>query len=199
MIDYILNNPATVAAVMSAVATIMAVVATVMGPRSAAKLAERMRQNSQQENERRQMKLVVFTTLMQERANIASVDSVKMLNSIDIVFSDCRTVREAWAELFSILNTEDGPHPQLRGDKLRALLREMANDLGLSDDLRVDDIGRIYFPNVLAVEEELRLLEQQRALLQFRGEAQPAQVSAIDAQNLKKFPPKPLIKQDDTQ
>lgn len=190
MIEYISNNPSTVAAFLSLFTAILAAYATWQGPRSAAKLAEEIRQNTERQSERRRMKLQVFATLMQERATIASIDSVRMLNSIDFVFFDCPKVREAWAELYSIFHTSETPHPQLREEKLRILLKEMGTDIGLSDNLRADDIARIYYPNVLAKEEELRLARQEQALLQLRSNGSDG---SVDQKLLEKFPPKPNV------
>lgn len=192
MIEWIRENPATVAAFLSALAALASVFATWQGPRSAATLSEKIRRNTERESERRRMKLQVFSTLMQERATIASLDSVRMLNSIDFVFSESPKVREAWADLFAIFHTSDAPHPQLREEKLRVLLKEMGADIGLSDTLKVDDIARIYYPNALAQEEELQMLRRQQALLQMRSQGQqqvPSQ--SLDERLLAKFPPKP--------
>lgn len=194
MIEWIQENPATIAAFLSAVAALLSVVATWQGPRSAAKLSEQIRNGTERENERRRMKLQVFSTLMQERATIASLDSVRMLNSIDFVFSESPKVREAWADLFAIFHTSDVPHPQLREEKLRVLLKEMGADIGLSDTLKVDDIARIYYPNALAQEEELQMHRRQQALLQMRSQGQPQVPSqGIDELLLAKFPPKPRL------
>jgi len=196
VIDYFIANPATLAALLSAVAAIAAVVAAIHGPRSAAALAERMRKDTERENERRRMKLHVFSVLMQERVTIASADAVRMLNSIDFVFSDAPKVREAWADLFEIFSTSENPHPQLREEKLRLLLKEMAADIGLSDTLKVDDIGRIYHPNALAQEHELQMLQRQHALMQMRSYGRGHQQQQLPPPQVNiglvdKFPPKP--------
>lgn len=194
MIQYLLENPATTAAFLSFIATCLAAFATWQGPRSAATLAEKIRNDTERENERRRMKLQVFSTLMQERATIASIDSVRMLNSIDFVFASSPKVREAWADLFAIFHTSEAPHPQLREEKLRVLLKEMGADIGLSDTLKVDDIARIYYPNALAQEEELQMFRRQQALLQMRSGGQPQQqlpAPAFDERVLAKFPPRP--------
>ncbi|OCJ63478.1 hypothetical protein A6U97_13415 [Agrobacterium tumefaciens] len=192
MIEWIAENPATIAAFLSALAALLSVVATWQGPRSAAKLSEQIRTDTERESERRRMKLQVFSTLMQERATIASLDSVRMLNSIDFVFSESPRVREAWADLFAIFHTADTPHPQLREEKLRVLLKEMGADIGLSETLKVDDIARIYYPNALAQEEELQMLRRQQALLQIRSQGQQQVASqGIDERLVAKFPPKP--------
>lgn len=191
MIEYIINNPAGIAAFLSFLATALAAIATWQGPRSAALLAERIRHEKDRENERRRMKMHVFSTLMQERATIASIDSVRMLNSIDFVFNDSPKVREAWAELFVIFQTDGPIHPQLREEKLRSLLREMTADLGMSGMIRVDDLGRIYYPNGLAREEELRLLQQERALRAIRSQQDETATSSVDHKLMQKFPPVP--------
>lgn len=193
MTQYLLANPATAAALLSAIAALASVLATWLGPRSAAKLAERLREKVERENEGRRMKLQVFSVLMQERATIAAVDSVRMLNSIDLVFSDAASVREAWASLFTILSTSSNPHIQLREEKLRQLLSAMAGDLGLAMTIKVDDIGRIYYPNALAQQEELEMLQRERALRSIRsqGEAQQQILPATASILPSKFPPKP--------
>lgn len=191
MISYALENPGVVAAFLSCIATMFAAFATWRGPMSAAKLAERIRHQKEKENEVRRMKMHIFSTLMQERATIASIDSVRMLNSIDFVFNDVPSVREAWAELFVIFQADGVPHPQLREEKLRSLLRSMAADLGMSGSLKVDDLGRIYYPNALAREEELRRMQQERALLSMRSQQDANDKPMVDYALLTKFPPPP--------
>ena len=192
MWEAIVNNPATVAAVASAIATIFAAITAWLGPRSAAELAERLRRDSEARIEHRRMKMWVFTALMQERAAINSSDAVKALNLIDVVYKDCNSVREAWAELLIALNPEKGVF-QLREEKLRMLLREMAAELQLADRLRSDDFGRVYYPNSLAEEEQWRTLERQAALQRLvpqpvvSAASSPAAPQTVAIQ----FPPKP--------
>lgn len=122
---------------------------------------------------------------MQERALVASEDSVRALNLIDIVFRDSMQVREAWAELYNAFaNGEVTEHE--RQARLRALLREIAIDLGIQDTLRIDDFGRIYFPNALAEAEKVRQLETKAALERL---TKPA--SAQKSSGFSPFPPKP--------
>lgn len=189
MIVYLLDNPATLAAFLSFIATLLAAIATWRGPRSAALLAEKIRHEKEASAEIRRMRMHVFSTLMQERATIASVDSVRMLNSIDFVFNDVQTVREAWAELYILFQTDGPPHPQLKEEKLRTLLKTMASSLGMSGNLKVNDLGRIYYPNALAIEDEIRRLKQEQALSSMRP--QPAEQSVFGQDMLNKFPPMP--------
>lgn len=190
MLNYLVDNPITIATLLSAIAAIFSAIATWQGPRSAAKLAERIRKDTEREVERRRMKLQVFSTLMQERATITSIQSVQMLNSIDFVFSDSSTVREAWADLYAQFGAPGGPHPQLQEEKLRVLLKMMGSDIGLSDTLKVDDIARIYYPNALAQQQELDMLQRDHALRSFRSQWSARQ-QEVEAPISDKFPPKP--------
>lgn len=181
-------NPSTLAALSSAIATALAAFAAWKGPASAARIAENLRRTSEKTNENRRMKLLVFSTIMQERATIHSLDCVRMLNSIDFVFNDTPDVRESWAELYNVLNSAGSIHPQLREDKLRSLLKAMAEACGLSGQLRSDDFGRIYYPNSIARREELEALQTEE---QLRGLQERAGVQGPAADFSARFPPAP--------
>ena len=129
----------------------------------------------------------VFATLMQERASIASKQSVQALNILDVVFADSPRVREAWADLFNLFETAAGTgiHHQLQTDKLSTLLREMAADLGLSKKLAKPDFARTYFPDALAKQAEVAFLQTKIELRRLRE-----QVGTAD-EILTRFPPKP--------
>jgi Family of unknown function (DUF6680) len=184
------SKPETIAAFMSFGAALAAAIATWQAPRSAARISEEMRLLQDKQNEQRRMRLHVFVTLMQERATIASLDSVRVLNVIDFVYADCPKVREAWADLFQLFGSggDQGIHPQLQQEKLRTLLKTMADELGLSHTLGVDDLSRIYYPNIIAKQQELTMLQQELNLRQLRATIGPG-ASSDDIQ--KRFPPKP--------
>ena len=67
-------------------------------PRNVAELAAELDLRNRENDRRSQVKLILFGTLMQERANIASREGVRALNLIDVAFFDDRGVRDAWAE-----------------------------------------------------------------------------------------------------
>lgn len=182
------DKPEAFAAFMSFFAAVASAFATWKAPHSAAALAEELRSKTERSSEARRLKLHVFVTLLQERETISSLESVRMLNVIDFVYADCPAVREAWAELFSLFNSKE-VHPQLRDDKMRKLLKEMAFELGLSDSLKADDFGRIYFPNMLAKEEEIKLLRQDAQLKELYAKTGAVE-GAVEFQ--KKFPPAPV-------
>lgn len=183
-----INVIALAAAIFSAIATAFAACATLIAPKAAAQFAETLRRDAERHNERHRLKLQVFSTLMQERAQIASDQGVRALNLIDVVFNDAREVREAWAELFLAFYMK--PLVQhVIDERLRKLLGEMAKDIGLDDQLRTDDLGRVYFPVVQAQEQFIKDMERQR-LLSILQE-QPAAGAGAAALPTSPWPPKP--------
>ena len=134
-------------AIFSAIATALAAFATWRAPMSAAKLAEALRRDAERDSERRRQKLNVFSTLMEERAQIHSDNGVRALNLVDIVFSDSREVRDAWAELYAAFSFKPLV-PHVINERLIRLLGAIAKDIGLAGDLRTDDLNRVYRPIV---------------------------------------------------
>lgn len=174
---------------LSAVAAIAAAIATWRGPLSAAKMAESLRRSAEVDADRRRFKLNVFTQLMQERAEIYSAEAVRALNSIDVAYSDSSLVREAWSELHQAFNSQPSAPAHVLDERIRKLLREMAKSLGIGDTLRIDDFGRVYYPNALSEERKVRDLERGAALARLSSQASPAANTVDTTANL--FPPKP--------
>lgn len=189
MMQFLLDHPEAIAAFLSLLTAGFAAYATWQGPKSAAAYAEELRRRSELEDQRANARRNVFFTLMQERATTTSIEAVKALNSIDIVFHDSREVREAWSSLFATFLPNNRLPPHVQSERLVHLLRTMAAEIGLSESLRVDDFSRIYYPNALAWEEELRTLQRDNALKQLQAGSE----TAIDATPTRKsiFPPKP--------
>jgi len=184
------NDPAVIAAGLSAVAAIAAAVATWRAPLSAAKMAETLRRAGDIAQDVRRFKLNVFTTVMQERAAIYSDDAVRALNSIDVAFAHSTPVREAWAELFQALNTPNVP-PHVMDERIRKLLREMSIELGIADQLRMDDFSRVYYPNALQQQRQIEDLQRREALARLTGPAQPAANTTVQAAIASNWPPAP--------
>jgi hypothetical protein len=177
-----------IAASCSMLATAFAAYAAWKAPTSAATLAEKLRREAEQSGEKRKSKINLFTTLMQERAAIYSVDGVRALNLVDVVFNDSLDVREAWADLFSSFDTTNNVPQHAQQERLRKLLAAMAKDIGLSDNLRIDDLSRVYFPTALAQERMIQDVERQQAFARLQ-KATPS-ANAQTPQN-KLWPPSP--------
>ena len=174
-------------AIFSAIATGFAAFATWYAPEAAAKLAEALRRDSERAQQRQTHKLHIFATLMQERAAIYSENGVRALNLIDVVFSDARKVREAWAELFLIFSSNPIPAHVLE-ERLRKLLIAMAEEIGIGEGIRTDDIGRVYSPTAIAQERLIRDLQRQQTLAALQAQGSPAANTAV---TLIQWPPKP--------
>jgi len=155
---------------------------------TAAKLAESLRREAERHNERQRHKLHVFAMLMQERAQIHSEVGVRALNLIDVVFNESREVREAWSELYGAFYIK----PLLQhvvDERLRKLLGAIANDIGLSDKLRNDDLGRVYYPVVQAQEQLIKDMQRQQLLTSLQGQNAAGASTAASQNTL--WPPKP--------
>lgn len=171
-----MNNDqiALIAAIMSAVAAIAAAIATWRGPLAAANLAETLRRTGENVSEQRRMKLYIFTTIMQERARTWSADCVRAFNLIDVVFAANQKVRDAWASCLASYDGARAVPAHEQETRLHALLREIALDLGMSENLRLDDFARVYYPTALLEENRLQDLQRRTALAQLQGGASPS-------------------------
>ncbi len=158
-----------IAAITSMIATGLAAYATWRAPLAAAKLAEKLREDSDRISERRRQKVYVFSMLMQERAQIHSDNGVRALNMVDFVFSESPEVRDAWAELYAAFHLRPLPQHVLN-DKLLRLLSAIAENIGLADELRSDDLARVYRPVVQEQEQFIRDMQRQQTLRRLAGE-----------------------------
>jgi hypothetical protein len=182
------DHLALLIAIFSAVATLFAAIATWRGPIAAARIAESLRREAELHGENQRQKLSVFSTLMQERAKPYSNEGVRAFNLIDVVFNESREVREAWAELFLAFNTK--PFLQhVANEKLRELLAAIAKDVGLTDQLRTDDLGRVYYPLAQQQQQFIEYMQRQQTLAGLQvGSA--AEAAASNVENTM-WPPKP--------
>ena len=184
-------SASSIAAFLSAVAAAAAAIAAWRAPISAARLADILRQQSQDVQEARRIKLNVFGAIMQDRAEIWSEDAVRALNLLDVAFIESSEVRACWSELYQALNTNPPPEHVI-DERIRRLLKAMATDLGLANELRPDDFARVYFPRALVEDRNVRQLERKAALERLTGVTSPA-ANAVQMtdETPDKWPPKP--------
>lgn len=100
-------------------------------------------------------------TLMMSRTGWTT-DSVRALNTLDIVFSDDRAVREAWRQYYDRLSV-DNPSPmelQKIQEAQYSLLESMAISLGYKDKITWKTIQKPYIPMGMVQEEQNRRLFQ---------------------------------------
>jgi hypothetical protein len=137
------------AALWAAGATTWGVIATLRAPKNAAEFAAKLEANMRTASERKDRKFSIFLSLMQDRANLVTWDSTRALNLIDVVFSDCREVRDAWHQLHSAFETSRYSLPAGREnaeEKTILLLEAMANNLGFATSFSKADFERRYLP-----------------------------------------------------
>lgn len=94
---------------------------------------------------KKQAQLELFLTLMANRKkNPISEEWVDALNTIDVVFQDNRSVRNAWRDYLDSLNQKSAHFENQNSYKLD-LLSEMAESLGYKQ-LKQTEIDRFYNP-----------------------------------------------------
>lgn len=105
---------------------------------------------------RRNDKLSIFKTLMATR-NSWNLESVKALNIIEIVFSDCEGVIKCWKDYFDKLCIQNPNESDLKKikDAQESLLEAMANSLGYKDKVTLKTIQNPYIP--LGMQQDIEM------------------------------------------
>lgn len=151
-------------------AAVLAVWATFRAPKLAAQFAERLRVEGQKGEEERRLKVQVFTTLMQNRAQIAGSNAVSALNVIDVVFCESPEVREAWRH-FRLATDEQPYSAEKVVERYLSIIEKMARDLGLARSITISDIQACYYPEKLGHMDEAAYWEAQAKLRKFKTES----------------------------
>ena len=111
-------------------------------------------------------KMKVFETLMAYRYEISSEESVKALNSIEVIFYKNQNVRKAYQNFLDEADKNPDLHPNIE-DKHLKLLEEISKVLNLKD-IHWDEIKRYYYPKGLSekIQDEtvLRKLQIQSSI-----------------------------------
>lgn len=109
----------------------------------------------------KQSKMRVFETLMAYRYMVISEESVKALNSIDVIFYKDNAVRTAYKDFLNEADKKLELNPNI-ADKHLKLLEEMSKVLKLGE-IHWDDIKRAYYPTGLSekMQEEALLRKMQ--------------------------------------
>lgn len=103
--------------------------------------------------QKRRDRLDIFKVLMMTRENNCTLDFVKSVNAIDVVFHNRAKVRNAWKELYDSYNATD-PDLQKIIDNHTNLLEVMANELGYKDQITWKNITNSYTPKWLLQERQ---------------------------------------------
>jgi len=105
----------------------------------------------QDRGKKRNDKMEIFKALMVSRGLGWSVDSVKALNTIEVVFNDDKKVLEQWKVLYDKLCVENPSETELLKIKNERdkLLDVMAKSLGYKDSITWETIQNPYIPKGL--------------------------------------------------
>ncbi len=114
-------------------------------------------QHLQNKAEKRKDKLEIFKSLMITRYGW-SLESVRSLNTIDIVFDDDKMVRTRWKEYYDRLCVENPSETELKKIKTSQdkLLEAMAISLGYKDKITWENIQNPYVPKGMIEAEQLQ-------------------------------------------
>ena len=124
--------------------TIINILAIIAIPIAAVFVGQKLQDRSQ----KRRDKLEIFRALMMNRGIGWSVESVRALNLIDVVFSDDNTVRMRWKEYYTQLCIQS-PNEMQRKQVQEAqdkLLEAMACSLGYKEQVTWETIQNPYTP-----------------------------------------------------
>lgn len=130
----------------------------------------------QDRKEKKQARMNVFSTLMENRHLPLSDGTIRCLNMIDLYFYNDVHVRRLWKEYFAMLNNaglnNEMGHRQWQEKKLE-LITEMARVLGYGKVISSLDVNRVYYPtgldkslirNDAIAEELLRVLKSTNSI-----------------------------------
>lgn len=103
----------------------------------------------QDRSEKRKDKMQAFKVLMIARIYGWTEDSVRVLNVLDIIFSDDNNVRQAWKDLYDKLCTDAPDANQVKKitQAQYKLLETMAKSLGYRNKITWETIQNPYIPN----------------------------------------------------
>ena len=94
----------------------------------------------------------VFKQLMVSRVISGTIDYVKTLNALDVVFADSPKVRKAWQELYNEYAKSNVDHIAILSKRAKLII-SVANDLGYNGKIEWDEIiEHPYVPNWLVDE-----------------------------------------------
>ncbi len=133
--------------------TIINIIAVILSPIVALLISNKI----QTDKAKRQEKLQILKVLMTQRFSVKNIEHVNALNLIDVVFIDCRDVRAAYKNLYTVYASKFDRNNENEvkdySDKVKKaetkLIESIINDLGYKDKITWDAIQEPYTPQWL--------------------------------------------------
>ena len=165
--------------------SIINIVAIIIAPIASVIIGQKL----QDRHERRKDKLELFKTLMMSR-NGWTIESVRALNILDIVYSDDEMVRIAWKNYYDKLCVENPTDTEQKKmqDAQYELLEAIAQSLGYKETITWKTIQKPYKPKGMVEAEENQRFYQE-------GQLALAQI-AMNMKNMQ-FPNMMVMQQND--
>ena len=154
---------------LSLLNSVLTVLAIIGAPIVALWVGTRFQRRAEAEKAKRDL----FSTILEIRHDMLSVDFVRSLNTIDVVFVDDTDVREAWSRYYSVLNDTNLNNPagwSIRDEKRRDLLLAMAKAMGWRTRISTADILRTYTPQFAGEQALVNVMERQIKLATYAAE-----------------------------
>ena len=160
--------------------SIISIIAVVAAPVISVCIAQYLQSRA----EKRKDKMELFKTLMMSR-NGWTIESVRALNTLDIVFSDDNEVREAWRNYYDRLCVDNPTQAEIIKiqEAQYSLLETMAVSLGYKDKITWKTIQKPYVPKGMQEEEQNRKLFQEGQLAVARMALQSLNHISYETQN----------------
>jgi hypothetical protein len=153
--------------------SIASIAVTVAAILAAPIVALRVSARLQTRSAREDAKLRLFTTLIETRHDALAPDAVRALNSIDLVFVNDLSVREAWSKYYVAIVDENLNNQvgfRIREERRRDLLLSMINAMNMSDRISTTDLLRTYTPVLMGDLAYIGMLERTATIARLREE-----------------------------
>lgn len=147
-----------IAAIFTFLAAGAALTVAMKAPKKAAEWAETYRRQSEQAAERERLRMNLFVSLMKCRRQLLHQEALAALNLVDVAFSDVQPVREAYRS-FHNATLEDPGSPEKIIERYHTLIDKVADAVGMSGEIGIQDIQSGYYPTALGRLDEAALIE----------------------------------------
>jgi hypothetical protein len=153
--------------------SIGSIVVTVAAILAAPIVALRVSAQLQKRNTQEDAKLRLFSTLIETRHDALAPDAVRALNSIDLVFVNDLSVREAWSRYYVAIIDENLNNQvgwRIREERRRDLLLSMINAMNMANRISTTDLLRTYTPVLVGDLAYIGMLERTATIARLREE-----------------------------
>lgn len=152
-----------VSSILTMFAAFIAAVVAWRAPTAAAKFAEKLRQQSADDEDMRRFRMTVFSALMKCRREILNVDARAAINLADVAFADVAEVRVA-QKLFFEATQALPPSPERIIERYYNLIEAVARAMDFGPAITGFDVRAGYYPEALGKLDDAAFAEAEEKL-----------------------------------